>query len=222
MRPYCPRRLWERMGQSVTSRPCRDEQNIFRFRFGDIRRDYAIQNLAVRPQPDGMVQGPCAGHLHASSVARRDPGCHEFPLRRSSYHRHAARRSCALSPPLASRAEGRQEGHLHRRVEGLAGGGIPRRVSGCLSGPRFRGRLFPGCFGRLLSRLLPVLTVQVLPNKARDQRRLFEAVTRAICVEPFGLIFRKQDVDARKLRHGAISHHAEARRLRLPIQAPRA
>jgi hypothetical protein len=95
-------------------------------------------------------------------------------------------------------------------------------VSGCVSAPRLRGRFFPGCFGRPLPCLLPVFAVQVLADKPRDQRRLFEAVTRAIRAEALGLVFRKQGGDARKGWHGAISHHAEARRLGFSIQAPRA
>ena len=95
-------------------------------------------------------------------------------------------------------------------------------VSGCLSAPRFRGWFFTGRFGRLLPCLLPVLAVQVLPDKSRDQRRLFEAVTRAIRVEALGLVFREEGGDARKLLHGAISHRAQARRLRFRIQALRA
>ena len=55
-----------------------------------------------------------------------------------------------------------------------------------------------------------------------DQRRLFEAVARAIRVEAFSLVYRKQDVDARKMRHGGASHRAQARRLGFSIQAPRA
>ena len=47
-----------------------------------------------------------------------------FPLRQSRHHRHAARRSSAVSRQLASRAEGRQEGDLYRSVKGLAGDGV--------------------------------------------------------------------------------------------------
>ena len=41
---------------------------------GNIRRNYAIQSLAVGAQPDGMAQGARAGRHYASPAAWRDPG----------------------------------------------------------------------------------------------------------------------------------------------------
>lgn len=47
------------------------------------------------------------------------------PLRRPGRHRGAAGRPRRLSGHLAESAEGRQEGHLHRRLYGIPGRGLP-------------------------------------------------------------------------------------------------
>ena len=73
-------------------------------------------------------------------------------------HRRAARRSCAISRPLAVRHEGRQESDLQRRVESLRGwrrispgskanGPVRGRPSGrpCPFGPPLGARAPVGC-----------------------------------------------------------------------------
>ncbi len=70
---------------------------------------------------------------------------------------------------------------------------------------------FSGGSRRALLGFTAVFVIEVLADKARDQRRLLETMTRAIGIQPLGFIGRKQDVDARQLRHSRIFHRAQAR-----------